>query len=274
MKDDDVVRTRTERVGDFLRANVMTGVLIFICLIYILKGLVDIERTEQTIDEIIASCFLSFCVSMAIKIIMRKRGIENGFKAPDFKATQNAYGIEIESISDKINELDKFCEDENALRLKQAQVKYLTQNAVCYDDLNKYNVKPDKNNKRELEKYKICKKARKITIYPYTSKLITNAYDSSRNEEELLRASTKTYQANHTITNFIIGILCAVLFGYYTLGKGSIDWRGMLWATLQIAIYLTLGFIEYLNAYEYVTKTIREKIKRIMIIIDKFKTIN
>lgn len=275
MKDELEKQTTTVKIATFFKNNIMTGILILISAAYIFQGLVNIEKTGQTIGEIIAGCVLSFLVSMSIKILLRKRGIDNGYNSSEFKATQNAYGNQIESISDYVSELDTFCLQENELRLKQKQQLFLTKNAMSMDLLNdeKYNIKPSKNDpnyKKELHRYKCIKKARNMSIYLYTSKLLTNAYDNTANEEELLTASTQAYQSKHTASNIVIGLGCAILFGYFTLGTGKPNWWGMLWSTMQIAMYLILGFIEYLSAYEYVSKTIREKIKRIMVIIDKF----
>lgn len=273
MKDENA--TRSEKIAIFFKQNIMTGILVLICVAYIIRGMFTIDKSGQTIDEIIAGGVLSFIVSVSIKTLLRKKGLDNGFNSVEFKATQTAYGKQIEQITPYISDLDTFCNVENESRLRQKQIRYLTKNAISQDLLNdeKYNIRPsrkDENYKRELQKYKVIKKARKQEVFLYTSKLLTNAYDSSSSEEKLLMSSTKTYQSSHTLTNIIVGIGCAILFGYYSLGKNGIDWWGMVWAFLQIALYLVFGFIEYLNAFEYVSKTIREKIKRIMVIIDKF----
>lgn len=267
--------TRSERIANFIRQNIMTGILVLICIAYIVRGMFYIDKTGQSVYEIIAGGALSFAVGVSVKTLLRKKGIDNGFNSDSFKATQTAYGSKINEISPYIADLDTFCSVENETRLKQKQLLFLTKNAISADLLKdeKYNIKPSKNDdnyKIELQRYKVLKKARKMNVFLYTSKLLTNAYDSSANEEKLLKSSTKTYQASHTASNVIIGLGFAVLFGYYTFGKNVIDWWGMAWAFLQIALYLVFGFIEYLNAFEYVSKTIREKIKRIMVILDKF----
>ena len=267
--------TRSEKIANFIKQNIMTGILILICIAYIVRGMFYIDKTGQTIYEIIAGGALSFAVGLSVKTLLRKKGLDNGFTSDSFRATQTAYGGKIQEISPYIADLDTLCNVKNESRLKQKQKLFLTKNAISPELLNdeKYNIKPSRkseNYKLELQRYKVIKKARKMDVFLYTSKLLTNAYDSSSSEEKLLMSSTKAYQFSHTTSNIIIGIGFAILFGYYTFGRNGINWTGMAWAFLQIALYLVFGFIEYLNAFEYVSKTIREKIKRIMVILDKF----
>lgn len=277
---DETFKTKTDKIGDFIKDNIINFVLILVCVVYIFKGVIEIVETGKTISEIIADGFIMFLVSFGIKIILRKKGLNNGYNSPLFISTCNDYGNNITSISDNIELLDYFCKDENNERLRIKQKTFLIKHAISEDEFfnsDKYKHKPLKNGlnkeeyKRELEKYLVCKKARKLTVFQYSSKLITNAYDNFTDEDSLLKTTTKKYQKKATFSNFIIGILCAIIFAYFTFQEGQFTWNGLIWSTLQIAIYLVLGLIEYLNAYEFITKTLREKIKRIIVIIDKFK---
>jgi hypothetical protein len=63
------------------------------------------------------------------------------------------------------------------------------------------------------------------------------------------------------------------LFGYYGVKEGQFNLYNIIWCAMQIAIYLVLGVIEQMNAYEFVSETLRGKIKRIMSIIDDFTNI-
>lgn len=275
---DSYELTKTEKFTNFIKANIMNFALILVCAVYIFKGMLEVHESGKTVAEIFADGAIAFTVSITIKTIFRKKGISNGFENPAFINTCNNYGSSIEKISKKIEYVDLFCKEENDERLKNKQKIYLLKNAISYEEFKseKYCVKPKKIkndkelNKREMEKYKICKKARKMKVFQYTSKLITNAYDSSSDEESLLKSSTKKFQKKASVENVLLGLLVGFIFGYYILKEGAISKSGMIWASLQIAIYLALGFIEYLNAYEFVTKTIREKIKRVLVIIDKF----
>lgn len=279
MKEESYL-TRTDKIGNFIRENIINFVLILICVVYVFKGIIDVVESGKTIQEIIADAFIVFVVSFSIKVVLRKKGLNNGFISNIFLATCNDYGESIKEISPNIELVDYFCKDENEERLKLKQKQYLLRNAISYDEFlsHKYTIKPVKKlfttkeeYKREIEKFNCCKKARNLNVFQYTSKLITNAYDSFSDEEGLLKATTKKYQKKSTISNFFVGILCAILFGYFTFKEGVFSWNGLIWSSLQISIYLILGLIEYLNAYEFVTKTLREKIKRIIVIIDKFK---
>lgn len=277
MNNDDL--TKSEKIANFFKDNLINFIIVLIVVIYIVRGIAKIVKTNATVDEIIADGILTFVVSITIKLLFRKKAIMVGFEKPSVKATCNAYGDSINSIAPNIDKLDEFCDDENKNRLRIEQTTFLLKYGVKYAEFEsgKYEVLPSRkgidSRQYKLLKYKHkgCTKAKKIRIFRYTSKLITNAYDTTESERELLTASTKKYQSKQFLMNALIGAVCGVLFGYYTLGKGEINVENIIWCSLQMALYLAFGMIEYFNTLEYITKTIREKIKRVMAIIDKFK---
>lgn len=275
--NDDL--TRSEKFANFIKDNGVNFAIILVVVFYIIRGIAKITRTDSTIDEIIADGAMAFIASIVIKLLFRKKAIIVGFEKPSFKATCNAYGQQVIDMAPHIDLLDKFCDDENKNRLIREQTSFLLKYGVQYSEFlnGKYELLPPR---RETDKYhykllkykhKGCQKAKKIKVFRYSSKLITNAYDTTNTERELLTASIKKYQSKQLILNLLIGAICGVLFGYYTLKEGEINKANMIWCALQMAMYLAFGMIEYYNTLEYITKTIREKIKRVMAIIDKFK---
>ncbi len=271
--------TKSEKIANFLKDNWVNFAIILVVVVYITRGISQIGKSDSTIDEIIADGCLSFITSITIKILFRKKGILEGFENPSFKSTCNEYGEQIVSISPIIDKLDTFCDIENEEKRKREQTVYLLKYGVKYEDFasGKFDVLPSKKETDKFHykllksKQKGCKKAKNMRTFRYTSKLITNAYDTTNSEKELLTANIKKYSNKQLMLNICIGGICGVLFGYYTLKPGEINKANMIWCTLQMAIYLAFGFIEYYNTIEYITKTIREKIKRVMSIIDKFK---
>lgn len=271
--------TKSEKIANFFKDNWVNFAIVLIVFVYIARGIAEITKTDASIDEIIADGCMSFITSITIKILFRKKAILVGFENPNFKSTCNAYGQQLTDIVSSIDKLDEFCDFENEERRKRDQTTFLIKYGVKYQDFldGKYDSVPsrkeiDKYHYKILKsKYKGCQKAKKIHSFRYSSKLITNAYDTTNSEKELLTANIKKYTSKQTLLNILLGGVCGILFGYYTLKTGEIDKANVIWCSLQMAIYLAFGLIEYFNTIEYITKTIREKIKRVMSIIDKFK---
>ena len=81
---DETFKTKTDKIGDFIKDNIINFVLILVCVVYIFKGVIEIVETGKTISEIIADGFIMFLVSFGIKIILRKKGLNNGYNSPLF----------------------------------------------------------------------------------------------------------------------------------------------------------------------------------------------
>lgn len=274
-------RTTNEKIADFVKANIITLVLILVCVFYVFKGLATVEPTGKTISQILIDGCVSFMMGLIIKILMRRKGIMEGYNSVNFVATCNLYGENMENVvTPNIDKLSEYCDEHNKKTLARKQVEYLTKHAVSYTKFldGEFDSKPkrkDYSNKHEyqvvLEKYKHSKKARHIKIVLYTPTLITNAYDMSGSEDELLSTNAKKYESKQTVSNTFIALVSGLMFGYNNFIINKPDWGNVIWSALQVAIFLILGLIEYFNALEFITKRLREKIKRVNCIIDEFK---
>lgn len=272
-------KTKTEIFSQFIKDNIVNLILILICLVYILRGLVSIGKTGKTWAEIIADGLLAFIVSISIKILMRKKGLIQGFNSDKFIATTNAYGKAIvDNIDGHTEELEKYCQYKNDERLRIEQKAFLLKNGLDYEMFekgeydNRFMNEPNRNIRRK--KIKLLTKCRNIHIYKYTSVLITNAYSNAESESKLLSQSSKKYESSNAISNVLIGLVIMFLFGYYGIKSGNADelWKNVIWCSIQVTLYLVLGIIEMLNAFDFVTETLRGKINRVISIIDDFTT--
>lgn len=275
---NDYKKTSTEKIGEFLKNNIITIVLVILCVVYILRGLISIDDNDRTWQEIIGDGLLAFFVSVTIKILMRQKGINSGFSSEKFISTANAYGKALEdNVSQYTIECEKYCLYKNKVRLREEQRKYLLKNGLDYKkfESGEYDIQFSSitNRKERKSKQKILKKCRNLKIYEYTTVMITNAYDNNDIEDKILSQTAKRYKTKSAATNFSIGILCMFLFGYYGITKGAFDIYNIIWCSVQIALYLVLGVIEQINAYEFVSETLRGKIKRIISIIDDFTNV-
>lgn len=256
--------TKKDKFASFLKGNIETFILVAICAVYIFRGIADIQESGKTVWEIIADGAVAFAFGYIVKAIMGKKGMLNGLISPKFIATTNQYGDQKIKIQNYVEELTTFCDKKNDSKLKQTQIDFLIKHAMNYNLFISGFYDDDKSKKR------ILKKCRKIKVFEYTPTLITNAYDSTTDEKEMMNVSISKYQSSQLSGNLIIGGLSFVLFGYFTLGKNAFDWAKIEWYALQVMIFLANGFLKQMNAYFFVTETLRGKVKRVMDIIDEF----
>lgn len=255
---------KKDKIVTFFKSNIETLILIVICAVYVFRGIADIKESGKTVYEILADGSIAFFTGYIIKAILNRKGMLVGLTSPKFMATTNEYGNKKMQIQTYVEELTPFCDKRNAEKLKQSQIDYLTKNAMSYNLFIQGFYDDDKKKKR------ILKKCRSIKVFKYTPTLLTNAYDSTTDEKELMNISLSKFQSSQLTGNLIIGILSFILFGYYGLSKKEFDWAQIEWYALQVMTFLATGFLKYLNSYFFVTETLRGKVKRVMDVIDEF----
>ena len=254
-----------EKLTKFVKDNVITGVIILICIVYICFGIVTVKHKDGDIQSVIAGSLINLCVGLSIKILMRKKGIKAGLNDSRFIKTSELYGNKLDKNTSNITLLDDYCEYRNDKKLKIKQTRYLRKYGLSYDKFinNEY----DPNDK-------IIKKCRNIRCYQLSSIVMLNAINIIENEEEVLNKNINRYETKSFISNFIIGLGIAILFAYYGIEEGSINVMGMLWASLQTGINLIFGTIEYFNGNSFVTSDLRSKLIYIISCFDEFETLN
>lgn len=277
--EEQIKKTKTEVFSQFIKDNLVNMVIVLICLVYILRGLITIGETGKTWYEILADGLLAFFVSISIKILMRKKGLNNGFNSDKFIATTNEYGKQIvDKIDGHTEELEKYCLLKNDERLRIEQRNFLLRNGLDYETFEKGEYddrfENEPNKKVRKKKLNLLRKCRNLKVYKYTSVLITNAYCNAESESKLLSQSSQRYEKSNAISNILIGLIIMFLFGYYGVKSGNVQelWKNVIWCSIQITLYLVLGVIAMLNAFDFVTETLRGKINRVISIIDDFST--
>ena len=112
----------SRRITVFVKNNMNTIILILICVSYVLYGMLTVEETGKTIQEIIGSGALSALAGFLIKTSRAKSGIIDGMNSQMFIIKTNAYGKKKEEIS---NAKFKLEQAENNYDLYREANKYL-----------------------------------------------------------------------------------------------------------------------------------------------------
>ena len=263
LKIDDYT-TPSDRFVGWLKSNLDNFALALICVVYVLRGVLTIETSDKTVLEILADGAVSLLGAFLIKMVLDKKGILKGLISPKFVATTNVYGIKKTEISGFVEELDPFCNKKNEENLKQARKEFLLNYSMNYDLYAKGHYDNDETKKD------IIKECRKIKVFKYTPTLLTNAYDNSKNEQELLTATIEKYEKQQRLGDVALGIAIFLLFSYFVPGKNAIDAANTLWYALQVALFLAFGMVKYMNSFYFVSEKLRGKINRVIDILDEF----
>lgn len=265
MNNNQTVVTKTEKVVSFARRNAVNLIIVVVCLAFILKGLTEIEETGKTIAEIIGDGILAFIVSLTIKTLEGQNGIDAGKRTDKFLGSKKYYADTLEKQSPIQEHLDAFCDYENDEQIKRIQRTILRRANLGHFDLSKpYNPKDYTKQERRA-----IKKALKVKIYMLTPTILLSEMENANDETRELKQGIKAYQAGRGLRNFIIGAMCAFVFAYYGL-KMTQGYAGIIWASVQVSIYLILGLVEYINSYNFIIEEFRNKIIRKANYIEKF----
>lgn len=270
--ENDINKLETpfvDKVSSFFKTNMVTLILILVCIVYIFRGVANIEYSGKTIFEIVAETFITFIVGIAIKSLMGKNGIMAGRMSPKYLRTSKLYGEQLDSITHNVEHLEAFCDYKNWLFLRRKQTTILRKGGLTYRKF----MDGDYDNTDDPEIKSVIKKAREADIYQLTSFTILNVIDASEEHGEILKLDVKAYEKNKLKNNMLIGSCIALLFGLCSIEKGVWNWSGILWTSIQVVIFLSLGALEYMNGYEFISETFRGKIIIVIAFIDEFKNL-
>jgi hypothetical protein len=167
-----------------------------------------------------------------------------------FVRTKQEYGKIISNqITPHIDKLDFFCEDETKEALRRKQTNILLKGALSYEKF----IKGEYDNDTTLTEHKkeAFEQARKTQIKPLTSAVLLSENDDNEDETSFGRTPTQ-YKRSRFVKTLSSKVITMLIFGYYSMTlREGVDLGAIIWATIQIAVFLALGILEWLNAYNY-----------------------
>ena len=125
---------------EFIKRNAINLILGFSCLLFVFKDILQIQESNKSILEIIATGIIAMVMSTYISILLGRKGILAGQECDLFVKTMNRYNKEVSKTDANIDKLDGFCEDETEKNLAIVQKKILRQGRIKYDDFRDKNM--------------------------------------------------------------------------------------------------------------------------------------
>lgn len=268
-----------EKAKDFLKLNLFFLIVGAVCLVYVVRGLVNVVETGKTVGEIFADGGLAALFGFFISKMLSLQGIAKGENNPSFVQTVKLHSKSVEAISDRIYLLDAWCDEKNKEALKMERSKILSYQGITYqefenglfklitEDGEKFVIEE----KLPKEKKKAVKRARKLKLTPLSSASLTS--DGGKNDDPYYMGQDKrAFEYKRDGKQLISKTVCGVIFGYYGVTLiTDFSIADLIWTAVQVAIFITMGMISYLQGYFFIVDEYRHRIIKKIDNLQKFE---
>ncbi len=269
------------------------------CGLYVLAQIFIISPTGKTIGQILGEGVVSFFIGITINRLFTIQGVQNGKQTTEMASTMALYGSTVEKISCNINKLGEWCHKTNHETYQRERTKILARAGLKYDEcfhedgtakpfISKYENRPVIKNKEllkdkksripELIRIRNLRRENKETkkednykrkSYWQAVKLkLTELHPSDltsegvkNNDPNYLGKTINSYLTESSVKSIVLKIFLSIVFGYYGLSLADgFSWSNLIWAGLQIFIFLVLGFFAMRKSFMFVTNDYRSRI--------------
>lgn len=258
--------------------------LIKSCLFYILiavsavafvfTGLIVFKGGQKTINQIISDSFIYFIMGILISRLFEQQGMLNGKTSQVYLMAQKTYNERVSSAYKHVNELRKWCEEDNARVVKIERTHILSRVGLKYDDcffadgtvkevyfeLVKKKRKATKEEKAEYkykkfivkQKNKAYKKALNYTITKLTEHILMN--NSTREKpNETLNINKNKYLALSSAKDVISKLVLTVIFGYFVYDVvQEVTWQQVIYKFIMVIVLIITGAVKMVAAERFV----------------------
>jgi hypothetical protein len=260
-----------EKVAKFFVEQAVNIVLIIIVGVYALSGLINIQQSEKTPLEVLASGFISLILAWSISALLGQKGIDRGQKSETYQATVIEYGNKVASVDGHTDEFERFCEEQKAYEKEKIQKSIIASAGLKWEKVfvNNQFVTPDGLTKQQR---KAIVRATKTKVYNMDSSYILGG-----TEQELKSVKDDTfkgYQAKESIKMGSLKIINSIVFGIYSIQLlQDFNWGAVIWKALEVAVWLAFGYMSFFTNYEFVIDRYRKQIISKINLIVKFNDI-
>ena len=285
----------------FIKNNFIYFIIGFTCIAYITYGLVKIETSGRTILEIIGSGIVIFILAYLISLLFSFQGMLTGDRKDEVIKTNTLHAKCVADIDPRINEMDEWCEEQNTKALMTVRKQILNKEGIRYTDCfevdgtakeivfelkimgeetrvlrqsnpNKYKIERRKireYNKQQKARTHAFKKAIKVKITPLSTDAIT-AITVKHNDPNNLGIDRHGYQKKQARSSLFSKITMGYVFSYFTFSF-VMGWENLIAALIQVAIFLLMGSIKFVQSYYFVTEDLRKRTVRQINYLQRFK---
>lgn len=255
---DDYVSLQT-RLNNFVKKNLSDIAIALVCFVRIVYGLTEIEKTGNTVAEIIADSAITFIFSIILCRLFEGKGLTAGENSKSYQEAVKNYNEAKDSAKGFISKLDEWCKKYTKKRYIEKMSSKLLPLGITYEQYLKHDYDESKFTDTQKKRYA---KLKNVKVQLITTEILMSGENESDQEDiDYKKATKKAYIKRSTRSGAATKIALAFLFGYFTLPPiVQWDWAGAIWALLHTALTLGLSIIAYSNAYSFMTEVVRPKL--------------
>ena len=252
MNDKNIIT----RSREYLKENIMSIVLILLCVVWLLMGLVTLSLTGKSVSEIVADTIMCVLFGLSINRICMLIGIIKGKQTDKYINTNNLHGSKVMEASKNINDLVRWCNNENDINKKEEQIRRLIPFGICYEDFIENKIDYNRFDKPNKIKKKIDK-IRRIKLHQISVDVLTtiinentDKFDYGRSEKQFTKSENRGDLLSKITIYIILGLITIDLFVNFSLAN-------LILRLVQLVMLLALGAFKYANAYTFIVDEFR-----------------
>jgi hypothetical protein len=247
-----------KRLTSFLSKNICDIAIVLLCVIRIVFGLADIERTGKTIVEVLGDGFVTLIFSLTLSRLMDSKGLLAGVETSDYQQALKEYREVAKKSTKYITNLGAWCNKYSEEKYKETVSLRLLPLGLTFEQFvkNEYDVtKLSKEQKFELLKVS------KLKVVRLTVSNLLSGDCAPRGDIDYTSVSKSEYMKSSTKQDVFMKTIVSFIFGYFTVSPIlTWNWSGLIWALLQTIFVLGLSVIKYYSAHTYATERLKGKL--------------
>lgn len=249
-------------VGEVVRENLQKIVIVIVSLIYIVQGLFTLQTKNATILDILGSIAISVVVGVIISASLNSMGVKDGRKSNAFIQSIKTYGETKEKATEYFDKLQAWCDYKNTIEL-EAKRKEVIQNAGLKWKLYKVGYY-EKNTPKQAEQVTAIDKAKHMKIEHLTPNQLLSDLPNSKLMKKRFGEDEHGFQVRNFFSDLVsrigVGVVCG-MFGLAPLiTEDNVQEKlaNMLWNTMQISMWITIGLTKYASAKAFIENEYRQ----------------
>lgn len=241
-------------------------IVLAVSIFYIFYGLLKMDETGKSLEQIIADGFLTLIVGYSIGLLLSAQGYKNGWNDEGLLQAQKEHREKVAQINSKLDDLDIYLEERHQKKVQEYRMQLLSEEALSYNDFieGKYaKYQTDKELRKNLapSQLKAIHKAYHCKLKKLkATDLIKGDGEYKVSDEDDLGETLSEHKTKTSVKALGSKILFAIFFGYFGIKMAEdFNWMNLIWTGLQVTMFLASGFIKYDSAYTYMKENVKDR---------------
>lgn len=265
-------RDNSKKVYDFIKGNLINAIVIAIGLAYVFWGTVTIERTELSVITVLSRAGIGIVCGFVIKQALGENGFNKGYRSEIWLDSLEKYKNASNGAQNFIERVDNFYLYEEIRKkriyrrtnLQAYQMRY----SEFFDKDGYFIGSDEKVQKLTRKQRRMLNKCIRVKIYHLN---LFSEYSNEIENDTRPEKTDKNQRGKMIRKNSFTAIFTAVAGAYFTATLGKFNLGAIIFATVQVLMWIAAGVIQLYSNYNYVTVEKTSKLSQKVEIITRFK---